>query len=467
MKIVLDSLINSRLLFQYLATATGCITFLSSGMHYGWASPSLPQLLANDSQIPMTSDDGSWVATMSVLGNIPGSILGGYASDAIGRRYSILLTAPIYFMSWIMVAFAPSKILLNIARFSAGIADGLIYTSFPMYIGEISDPNIRGLLGSCIQVSLVIGVLLINVIGVNLNIKYTALISSLFPVLHFLTFYFMPESPYYLIMRGKKEEAKESLQVFNRNEDIGEHFQRVSDAVEQDKQATGSIWDLFTVRSNRRAAVIVFGLRAFQQFSGIAAIMFYAKIIFQEASGDISANLSTIIYFIIQLVVSLLSSFLVDKTGRRPLLIFSIIGSAASLAAEGFYFFFENDDIYDTSLIYLPLIALLTFVVIFNIGMGTIPVLILGEFFPTNVKAFALCLADIVSCTTVSISAKFFQITRDDFGMHVPFFSFTVSCLLGLVFILFCVPETKGKTLEEIQEHLRGEHKKESDISME
>ncbi|CAH0546001.1 unnamed protein product [Brassicogethes aeneus] len=309
-----------------------------------------------------------------------------------------------------------------------------------------------------------IKILLIKVIVVNFNIKQTALISGIIPILHFVTFYFMPESPYYLKISSIKEETRDSMDIFNGDENVDENLHRVSEAVRKDKEGTGKIWDLFTVKSSRKAAIIVFGLRAFQQFSGVAAIMFYAKIIFQEASTDISANLSTIIYFIIQLVMSLLSSFIVDKTGRRPLLIFSIIGSAVALATEGLYFYFENDELYSTSsLIYLPLIALLTFVVIFNLGMGTIPVLILGEFFPTNVKAFALCIADMVSCTTVSISAKFFQITKDNFGMHVPFFSFTVCCLLALVFILLYIPETKGKTLEEIQEHLRGDHKKESE----
>lgn len=105
---------------------------------------------------------------------------------------------------------------------------------------------------------------------------------------------------------------------------------------------------------------------------------------------------------------------------------------------------------------FVPIVALLCFVIIFSLGMQTIPLIMMGEIFPSNVKAFALCIMDIYYSVIVTIISKFFHWSKDNYGMHVPFFAFTVCCIIGLVFIIFAVPETKGKTLEDIQVELRG-----------
>ncbi|XP_030766205.1 facilitated trehalose transporter Tret1-like [Sitophilus oryzae] len=273
---------------------------------------------------------------------------------------------------------------------------------------------------------------------------------------------FMLESPYYLVMKDKNKEAEKSLQLFRQNRDVSSELSRVSEVVKEDQAQSGHFYELFTVPSNRRAAIIVFGLRTFQQFSGTTVITFYAQSIFREASGDISASTASMIYFTLQLICAMTSSFLVDKVGRKPLLVISIIGSGVALSLEGTYFFLSNNTTVDVSnLKIIPLVALLGYVVIFNIGMGVIPVLFLGEMFSTNVKALALCLADIWFGILVTAASKFFQVMQDGFGISVPFFTFAICCALGLVFIFFVVPETKGKTLEDIQEELKGKKEKE------
>lgn len=199
------------------------------------------------------------------------------------------------------------------------------------------------------------------------------------------------------------------------------------------------------------------GLRGVQQLTGTTVIIFYCKTIFKEAGG-FSPSLSTIIYFSVQLVLSAISSFIVDFCGRKPLLIVSIIGTALALLANGIYLYLPKIGIDTTEFSFVPLIALLSFVVAFSIGLQTIPLLMMGEIFPTNVKAFALCSMDIYYSVIVTCTSKFFHHTKN-VGMHVPFFAFTGCCVLGLIFILFYVPETKGKTLEDIQAELQGKTK--------
>lgn len=394
--------------------------------------------------------------SMNGVGSVFGSLLAGYMVDKIGRKYSILLTSPLYLICWILIAFANRLWMLMVARCINGFTDGFVFTAVPMYVSEIAHPRIRGILSSSIPVMTVFGLLLINVIGSFADLKMTGLISAIFPVVHFFTFYWMPESPYYLIMRNKLESAKNCLRVFQGSSNLDERFEKLQGVVEEEVKNCGSCWDLFTVKSNRKAVIIVFGLRGIQQFCGPNAVTSYAKTIFHESGEDISSTLSSILYFSVQFVMVIVCSFLVDRVGRKPLLILSIVGSGIALLTQGLYFYFKSLGMYDMSVSFLPLTALLMYVVLFNVGMWNIPLLLMGELFPTNVRAFALCLNEIYFGLSVVVVSEFFQITMDSFGMHVPFFAFAGACFLGLAFILSAVPETKGKSLEEIQENLKG-----------
>ncbi|KAF5297360.1 hypothetical protein FQR65_LT01290 [Abscondita terminalis] len=448
-------------IFQYLAMITGTLSIISSGMHYGWPSPSLPQLQHPNSTTPITNEEGSWMAVMPLAGATVGSLCGGAVLDVIGRKKTVLLTSIPFFASWLMVAYGKSVALFISARFLAGVGDGLAFCAVPMYLGEIADPKIRGFLGSSCSITWIFGMLLINILGSYLSISIAAIISSIIPVILVVSFMWMPESPYYLIMKDRPEDAKKSLRIFKRVYDVDDELQRLSKAVKEQTTNTGKFLDLFTVKSNRKAVFIMMGMRGFQQCSGTMAITFYAHTIFDNAGDDISSSTATITYFAVQVLLSTISSIIVDRTGRRPLLMISIVGSATALFIEGTYFYLKSKhpELHVEQFSYIPIIALIMFVVVFGIGLQAIPILLLGELFSTNVKAFALCLADIYFNIIATLVSKFFQATKDNYGLYVPFFAFTCCCAFGLLFIVFCVPETKGKTLEQIQDELRGETK--------
>lgn len=429
-------------------------------MHYGWPSPSLPQLINNtNSSLSIDSDEGSWMAVMPLIGAVIGALGAANIVDYFGRKKTIIATAIPFFIAWMMVAFAKNVIELYLARFLAGIADGVTFTVVPMYIGEIADAKVRGMLGSSCSVTWIIGFLLINIIGSYLSISMTAIVSSLIPVISVATFIWMPESPYYLLMRGRIEEAKESLRKLRRVDDVDDEVDRINTSIQTETKNSGSFLDLFTVKSNAKACFIIGGLRGFQQFSGTTAITFYTQDIFRQAGGNILPHHASMIYFSVQLLMTMVSSSIVDKAGRKPLLIISMSGSAFALFLEGTYFYVQTQTNIDTSsFTFVPVIVLIGFVIIFSLGMQSIPILMLGELFPTSVKAYALCLADVYFSVVATIASKFLQIMRDNYGMYVPFYGFTICSICGLVFIVLFVPETKGKNLEEIQQFLRGTH---------
>lgn len=443
---------------QYLAAASGNLAIVTDGMHYGWPSPSLPQILNNtNSSLCITPDEGALMAIMPLLGAVIGALTAANIVDYLGRKKTIIFTAVPFFFAWIMVAFATSVIYLYLARFIAGVADGITFTVVPMYIGEIAHPTVRGLLGSSCSVSWILGFLLINLIGSYLSISITALISSSLCLVAALTFMWMPESPYYLLMKNKTERAKESLRKFRANADVDEEIRKMRTSIQSSSKSKGRFLDLFRIRSNRKALIIVAGLRGFQQFSGTTAITFYAQEIFAQAGSDVSPKKASIIYFSVMLGMTMVSSSIVDKAGRKPLLIISIIGSIIALFTEGTYFYIKNNTSIDTlPFEYIPVVSLVLFVIFFSLGMQSIPICMLGELFPTSVKAYALCLADVYFSIVASVASKFLQVMMTSYGIEMAFYGFTLFSIFGLIFIILVVPETKGKSLEEIQEHLKG-----------
>lgn len=161
-----------------------------------------------------------------------------------------------------VVYYSFFKIIKKIVfRFLAGAADGVAFTVVPMYIGEIADANVRGMLGSSCSVMWIVGFLLINIIGSYLSISSTALLSSLVPVMAFFTFIWMPESPYYLLMNNRMEDAKRSLRIFRRVDNVDEEIERMMGNIQKNTKNTGRLFDLFRTKSNRKAVYIVAGLR--------------------------------------------------------------------------------------------------------------------------------------------------------------------------------------------------------------
>lgn len=426
-------------------------------MLLSWTSPSIPQLQNEDSKVLITNAEGAWLASTHGIGAILGSFVGASLVDRLGRKFCILIASPLYFTCWMAIFFADNFATLACSRVLAGFTDGFVFLAVPFYICEIADPNIRGFLAANISLMTVFGYMLINILGSYFDIATTAIISSTIPVIHFVIFYWMPESPYYSILRNKKEDAKKSFLAFKGIKDVDERFEKLVEVVKDEVANRGKFWQLFTVKSNRKALFIALMLRSIQQLCGIGAITVYAQTIFKESSEGISPHLSSIVYFSVQTGLVVISSLLVDKLGRKPLLLLSIIGSGIALTTQAVYFHLKNHTDYDLSSVgFVPLAALLFYVVFFNVGLWSIPMLLLGEMFPSNVKAFALALAEVhFGLITIFIS-KSFQLLTDYIGMQVPFFVFALFCLLGVMFIVYAVPETKGKSLEDIQQWLKG-----------
>lgn len=449
---------TSRQWPQILAVMSAALLAVGSGFQMGWPSPSVLKMLSNDLGFKISELEVSYVVTIAPLGYLIGSPLSGFLLDKIGRKYTLLLLSIPQIIAWTLIATSTCVPMLYVARLFTGIADGALFTTLPIYICEILEPKVRGVVGTSHTMGILIGVLLINSYGSYVSIRTAAYISVSVPILFLVTFVWMPDSPYYQLVKGHTEAASKSLKNLRRMRNVDVELSNISSDVQRQISEPGRIKDVFTIRTNLKAFLILLGLRTFQQFSGITALAFYTQVIFKQAGGWLSPAESAIVCSAIQVLFTCCSSGLVDKFGRKPLLLFSSSGTATILMVLGLYFCFQQYGYDMSSFKWLPVLGMVLYNVICAIGLLMVPNLMAGELLSVSVKSKAMGIINMYLGLCMSASSKLFQYLEYNFGMHVPFFVFGLCCIVSTVFCYCGVPETKAKTLEQIQQILKGHH---------
>ncbi|CAH1155583.1 unnamed protein product [Phaedon cochleariae] len=457
MKSIVDlSMFKSRI-FQYLAAFGANMGMVSLGMHYGWSSTSIPRLQSVNSTIQITSDEGSWLASVTPLGAIVGTILVALTLNSVGyKKFIILISLPLT-LSWLLIALANNKVYFFIGRIIAGIMDGILFTVIPPFLSEISDPDIRGFMGITYLLALVIGMLLINVLFLCVSDVTTAAIASVLSLPILLIIPWLPDSPYFLLMKQDTLAAEASLRKYRGKSDVVEEIDRITKSLMQNSDE-GRFIDLVRNKFHRKSLLLAMGLIIFQHLSGIMAIQSYCETVFIESSSFLNPTISNLIYFIVYFFATVLSQFLVDIFGRRLLLLSSTGLVIAMLLLNGTYLYIKNWTTIDTtSFDFLQLVAILIYILTFSIGLNTVPTLIASEIFTPNIKGVAFCVINICYSLISTVVIKFFIWSKDTFGMFVPFYIFAICSMLGMGFSAMFMPETKNKTLEKIQMEIRGQ----------
>ncbi|XP_062549490.1 facilitated trehalose transporter Tret1-like isoform X2 [Armigeres subalbatus] len=357
-------------------------------------------------------------------------------------------------IGWILIGVADSVTVLYVSRLLSGLSYGMSYSSMPIYLGEIASDSIRGSIGTLLTVMAKAGILVEYSVGPFVGFRTLAWISLAFPVAFFLLFMWMPESPYYLLAKNKDESAKKNLSWLRKRDQVDDELAMMKAAVERSKQNKGTFRELFT-RGNARSLIIVLGLGALQQLCGSQAIIAYSQQIFAEVQSGLEAHESSIIMAVIQLLTAACSSSIVDRVGRRPLLLISTAGCAVGTFIVGLYFFLQQQGVEVQSVSWIPLVVMMLYIISYTLGLATVPFAILGELFPSNVKAVAAALFTMFASSVGFGVSKLYQVISDDLGTYVSFWIFTVCSSLFVIFVFMLVPETKGKPLDVILEEMR------------
>ncbi|XP_011267482.1 facilitated trehalose transporter Tret1-2 homolog [Camponotus floridanus] len=449
---------------QFLAAAAGNICIVATGAMLAWTSPVLPNLEQDGGPLgsKITSEQSSWIASLMALGTIPGSFIAGYLGERWGRKRTALFAVVPFSIGWALVATASHVAQLYVARLIFGFALGIPFTILPMYCGEIAETSIRGALGSFLQLFITIGLLYSYAIGPFVSYTVFWILCAILPVLFFVCFVMMPESPYFLLSKGRREEAIATLaKLRSKSEGAvqkeADEMQAIIDEAFRDQV---SISDLFKVKANLKALIYTCALASFQQLTGINVVLFYMQSIFIAAGTSIPTEQAPIIIGVVQVIASAITPFVVDKAGRRMLLVFSGIGETISLIALGLYFYLKEvqhaDDVV-AQISWLPIVALIIYISTYSVGWGPLPWAVMGEMFASNVKAKASGITVSVCWFLAFLATKFSKNLETAFGNYVLFWMFGAFCILSILFTVFLLPETKGKSLKQIQNELNGE----------
>lgn len=324
-----------------------------------------------------------------------------------------------------------------------------------MYSAEISHPKIRGLIGSFVAVMMNIGVLLSYITTIYWPLWVTAALGGLAALIVWPLFAWAPRSPYHLLVSGKDPQIarKELLKIRKDGPHIQNELQDMQLAAlaeNEDRKNAVPILELVTIPANRKVTLMVVVLQFIQQLTGVDAILIFLEFILEEKN-------SSIMFGVGKLASCLLSLLLVDRLGRKPLLIFSCIMSCATLTVLGTYFYFRDILNYDLSFYrsWFPLTILIIFICSYNIGLGIVPFIYGGEMYPTRVKALGVTFGEAMYALPMIIATQIFSVSREHIGVYFPFYIFAICSALGAVFCAFVIIETKGKTLQEIQKELK------------
>ena len=384
-----------------------------------------------------------------LFGCILGSFLAGRLTDQYGRKRMLLWVALLFAATSIATAMAPSFAVFVSARFLGGLAVGGVSLLSPMYVAEVSPASIRGRMGTFYQLSIIIGILIsygINYLlrntGVN-NWRWMFLTGVAPSIVFFILVAFAPETPRFLVRIGKPEEAFAILERIAGAESAQQEIFAITGTVHDERQS----WRGLLKPGVRRAVVVSAFLAVLIHFSGVNTIVDYAPAIFQSAGWNIDgALISTFLVGVTEFVFTLVAFWVIDRYGRKPLYIVGSTGMALTLtclsvAVAAGQFHGE-----------LVLVLILTYLAFFAACVGPVFWTLVPEIFPNNVRGLAMIVPVLLQWVANAIVVLVFPFAFHQIGKVVTFGFLAVMALSQAIFTWRFVPETRNKTLEEIED---------------
>lgn len=364
----------------------------------------------------------------------------------------LLIIASVYLLSAVGCAFSFDAGSLIFFRFIGGLGVGASSVVAPMYISEVAPAKVRGQMTAIFQINVIFGILMAYVSNYLLydlsdySWRIMLGIEGVPALIYFILLFFVPESPRFLVMKNKIAQAKEVLMQI----DDTQVEQVVGSIQQQIRKNIAQKGALFT-KANKKAIIVAFLVAMFNQFSGINAILYYAPRIFEQSglsSGD--SLLQSVAIGIVNLVFTFIGFLLIDKAGRRKLLMFGSMGMAVCLGVASYIFF-----AFDLGGIPL-LISILFYIAFFGMSTGAVIWVLIAEVFPNSVRSKGQSLGSLTHWLFAALITFCFPVIAENggIGLAFTFGFFSIMMLLQMLVAWLYFPETKGKSLEELSENL-------------
>ncbi|XP_072287878.1 solute carrier family 2, facilitated glucose transporter member 6 isoform X2 [Pyxicephalus adspersus] len=432
---------NRKMFLAAFSAVLGNFTF---GYALVYTSPVIPALEGDaDPTMHITESEKSWFGSVFALGTCVGGLSSMFLNDWLGRKLSIMFSALPAVIGFLLMGSAQHISMLLLGRILTGFAGGLTSSSIPVYISEISHAGVRGALGACPQLMAVCGALVLYALN----------------------------SPRFLISKGKAEKALKALEwLRGPNTAYKDEFKRIEDSI-MNKNSSMTCNELSEPHYFKPILTAVL-MRFLQQMSGINPILTYLEPIFNKTKVILPGKYDAALVGLVRLLSVAVSATVMDKAGRKVLLYISSSLMLASSLAMGLYIHFtvdlkHNSTTFNMTLIgpgphvdsnylgVIPLVCIMLYILGYAFGWGPITWLLMSEILPLKARGVASGLCVVVSWLTGFVLTEAFLPVVNAFELETPFFFFTIICVCCLIFTYFAVPETKGRTLEQIEWYFR------------
>jgi SP family xylose:H+ symportor-like MFS transporter len=402
-------------------------------------------------EFALTSVMEGFLTGSLALGCIVGCLLAGGVAEKYGRRPGLILAAAIFAVSSIGIALSQGINYFLVMRFAAGIGVGMASMLCPMYIAEVSPAEVRGRNVAINQLTVVLGILFTNLINYFLADlgsdawRWMFGLGTAPSAIFLLGVLWLPESPRWLVKAGHEEKAQKVLNKIGSPKFVDETLTSIEKSLAGSSKQ--SVWAVFD-KSVRPAVIVGITLAVFQQFCGSNVLFNYASTIFKSAGSSLNEQLlETISIGIVNLVFTLLAMWQVDRLGRRPLMLIGALGLSISFIVLAALL-----------QLHAPVILISAFVLlaigIYAFSLAPVTWVLISEIFPNRVRGAASTVAVVSLWVAFFILVFTFPILAEKIGTYGPFYLYAGICFLGFLFVKFKVKETKGQTLEGLEDNL-------------
>jgi SP family galactose:H+ symporter-like MFS transporter len=447
--------LKANVLLISIIAATGGLLF---GFDTGVISGALPFL---KQYWNLSNSSIELITTTVLIGAVAGAVTSGRLSDVLGRKKMIIINAIVFTVGAVGCGYAPDVTVLIVMRIVIGFAIGITSYVVPMYIAEISPKRARGALVTLNQLMITIGILVSYITDYLLSNdsnpqswRWMFLIGFLPALILLIGMIFLPETPRWLISKGRKEEGKVVLLKVEDPAIVEQTIAELDKEIKQERAQSSDWMQVFSLWL-RAPLIITVGIFFFQQFSGVNTIIYYSPIIFKMAGivSNTGSILPAIIIGAVNVAACFLSILLLDKVGRRRLYLVGISGMVPSLALLGACFYFKEQ--LGASLPVFAVLSIVCFIIFIAISLAPLGWLLISEVFPLNVRGVGMSIGSLSHWGFNAVIAFTFLKLVNSLGVDKTFWLYALVCLAGLFWGYYYIPETKGRSLEEIEQHWR------------